>query len=382
MEAFLVYLVKVAILTAVFCILYRLLLSRLTFHGFNRVVLICVSLLAFVLPLIHLPDRGWFPYTWNYGKELNGFLLAELIRRDFVKKVDIICALAAMLLFCWLYAAGFLVLLVRKVLSVSDVAKIIRDGRYATRREGCDVIESDSVMQPFNWMKFVVMPHEWLRAESAEVWRHESQHARKGHSLDLILADIICIVQWFNPFVILLRKDFELIHEFEADKAVIDSGVDADEYKLMLIKAVASNRKLSPASWLMQSGLKKRIDMMDAQPSAWLKRLRVLWMVAVSAVFLMGNSVQANVAPKAGGRISGHIHDSKGKVIRTKVTVTERDIVRRGLHFTSMDNADGYFELFQIDDPSDSLFIEADGYRTLILPLDRSTYDITMVPIK
>lgn len=361
MEAFLVYLVKVAILTAVFCILYRLLLSRLTFHGFNRVVLICVSLLAFVLPLIHLPNRGQVPFAWN--SNANGT-----------------CPLFG--LFGWLYAAGFLVLLVRKVLSVSDVAKIIRDGRYATRREGCDVIESDSVMQPFNWMKFVVMPHEWLRAESAEVWRHESQHARKGHSLDVILADIICIVQWFNPFVILLRKDFELIHEFEADKAVIDSGVDADEYKLMLIKAVASNRKLSPASWLMQSGLKKRIDMMDAQPSAWLKRLRVLWMVAVSAVFLMGNSVQANVAPKAGGRISGHIHDSRGKVIRTKVTVTERDIVRRGLHFTSMDNADGYFELFQIDDPSDSLFIEADGYRTLILPLDRSTYDITMVPIK
>ena len=54
MEAFLLYQVKVAVLLAVFYLGYRLLLGRETFHRFNRIVLITIALISFVLPFFHI----------------------------------------------------------------------------------------------------------------------------------------------------------------------------------------------------------------------------------------------------------------------------------------------------------------------------------------
>ena len=256
MVAFLLYQVKAAALLAVFFLLYRWLLSRETFHGFNRVVLITIVILSFVLPLINIrkPENG-HAGTW-------------------------------LLILFVLYWIGFAVILTRKVLTIVSMARIIQGGRYADRSDGCDVIESDRIPQPLNWMRYIVMPQEWLENVNASVWKHETFHAHKGHSLDLLLADIVTAFQWFNPISFMQRKEFELIHEFEADRAVIDSGADAREYKRMLVGAVASSRGMSMTNWLRQSSLKERIDVMDRKPSNKWNRLKALFVPVAAMLFL------------------------------------------------------------------------------------------------
>lgn len=54
MEAFLIYQLKVALLAAVLFLLYRLLLSKQTFHGFNRAMLLFICVLSLVLPFCHV----------------------------------------------------------------------------------------------------------------------------------------------------------------------------------------------------------------------------------------------------------------------------------------------------------------------------------------
>ena len=122
--------------------------------------------------------------------------------------------------------------LVRKVISVREIVKIIKDGEYRNRLEECDVIESDLVSQPVNWMRCIVMPREWLNMENKAVWQHEVLHAHKWHSLDLLLTDILSAVQWFNPVMKLVHKEMELIHEYEADRSVIESGAPEKDYNL------------------------------------------------------------------------------------------------------------------------------------------------------
>ena len=141
---------------AVFFLLYRWLLSRETFHGFNRVVLITIAVLSFVLPL------------FNIRKPENGQGSIWLL-----------------ILFV-LYWIGFAVILIRKVMTIVSMARIIQGGRYADRSDGCDVIESDRIPQPLNWMGYIVMPQEWLENVNASVWKHESFHAHRGHSLDCL----------------------------------------------------------------------------------------------------------------------------------------------------------------------------------------------------
>lgn len=257
MEALLLYQVKVAVLVAALFGIYRLLLGRETFHRFNRVILITIALLSFVLPFFHITrpaePQPFFPPAAAQSQMSE----SEIVEADGSLSIDP----ATVLLI--LYGAGVLFVLVKKGVSVWAMSRIIRKGRYADRSEGVDVIESDQIPGPLNWMRFVVMPHDWLESENASVWKHENLHAHRWHSLDLLMADLMTAFQWFNPVMILLRKEFELIHEFEADQAVIESGANAKEYKLMLVNAVAANRGMAMTSWLKQSNLKKRIDMMD-----------------------------------------------------------------------------------------------------------------------
>ncbi len=283
MEALLLYQVKVAVLVAALFGCYRLLLGRETFHRFNRLVLITIALLSFVLPLFHITRQT---VATDVPKET-----AEIVASDLdaaaPQTSDPVNLLTILLV---LYGAGVLFVLIKKGISVWAMSRIIRKGRYADRSEGVDVIESDQIPGPLNWMKYVVMPHDWLESENASVWKHENLHAHRWHSLDLLMADIMTAFQWFNPIMILLRKEFELIHEFEADKAVIDSGANPKEYKLMLVNAVAANRGMAMTSWLKQSNLKKRIDMMDKKQSSGWRRLRVLFIPAIAYFFLFATA--------------------------------------------------------------------------------------------
>lgn len=283
MEALLLYQVKVAVLVAALFGCYRLLLGRETFHRFNRLVLITIALLSFVLPLFHITRQT---VATDVPQET-----AEMVASDLdaaaAQTSDPVNLFTILLV---LYGAGVLFVLIKKGISVWAMSRIIRKGRYADRSEGVDVIESDQIPGPLNWMKFVVMPREWLERENTSVWKHENLHAHRWHSLDLLMADIMTAFQWFNPIMILLRKEFELIHEFEADKAVIDSGANPKEYKLMLVNAVAANRGMAMTSWLKQSNLKKRIDMMDKKQSNGWKRLRVLFIPAIAYFFLFATA--------------------------------------------------------------------------------------------
>ena len=289
MEALLIYQVKVAVLVAVLFGGYRLLLGRETFHRFNRLVLITIALLSFVLPLFHITRQAVSYEKPSAVEEKTEMVVSDMDTTAAQNSAPV--NLFAILLV--LYGAGVLFVLIKKGISVWTMSRIIRKGRYADRSEGVDVIESDQIPGPLNWMRFVIMPHEWLESENASVWKHENLHAHRWHSLDLLMADIMTAFQWFNPVMILLRKEFELIHEFEADRAVIDSGANPKEYKLMLVNAVAASRGLAMTSWLKQSNLKKRIDMMDKKQSNGWNRLRVLFVPAIAYFFLFAT---ANVA--------------------------------------------------------------------------------------
>ncbi len=314
MDLFLIYQVKVAIIITAMFILYRLLLRRETFYRFNRMMLILVILLPFILPacnftryieesspLILISNRhiksesidieitNSDPIIDNEDISKakpsiisNSSLSTRLISSNKVPVWSIILFI--------LYCTVFLFVLVKKTLSVVCVARIIKEGRYADRIEGCDVIESENIPQPFNWMKYIVMPKEWFLQNDASVWQHENLHAKKWHSIDLLLSDIATAVQWFNPVMLFLRKEFELLHEYEADRAVIESGADVRKYKLTLVNVVATSRGYSMANWLKQSNLKNRIDMMNRKKSNRWNMLKAMYIPVLTLFFLFANA--------------------------------------------------------------------------------------------
>lgn len=320
MEHFLFYLLKVAVLITAMFALYKLLLGNETFYRFNRIILLTMGLLSFILPLCNISQ-----YLEKLDSVITTDVLKTLTEVNLTKTSDdapvnapinspVIVAdntrdivnsgantqsipespssnrNILMQILMIMYCAVFVLVLIKKTISVLSIAKVINKGRYANRLDGCDVIESDSIRQPLNWMKYIVMPKEWLDKNNSAVWQHENFHARKWHSIDLLISDLMTTIQWFNPVMILFHKELALIHEYEADRAVIDSGADVHEYKLMLVNAVASSRGFGMTSWLKQSNLKNRIDMMNKTNSNGWNKLKALFIPLLAGFFLLVNS--------------------------------------------------------------------------------------------
>lgn len=332
METFLIYQLKVAVLAAVMYLLYKWLLSKQTFHSFNRAMLLLICALSFILPACRFKDirltdevRKVFPvlvkaditeapHTQTSVKQV----VAQTSQGDFYddanagtqemvsvgmadleqpidETVNIINwkQIANTGLFV-IWCIGFLWLLLRKLISLLSIRKLISEGRYQDRQDECNLIETDVISQPMNWMNFIMMPHDWIKKENQAVWKHELSHARKAHSIDLLIMDLMQLFQWFNPIMLLLYKEMELLHEFQADHAVIESGANARQYKMMLVNAVAENRGFAMTSWLRQTNLKQRIDMMQRKESNRWNRLRALFVPIVAAAFTLVNSSMAS----------------------------------------------------------------------------------------
>ena len=106
------------------------------------------------------------------------------------------------------------------------------------------------------------------------------------HSADLLLTDLCGCLQWFNPAMWLLRRELRDIHEYEADEAVISSGIDAKSYQLLLIRKAVGGRWYSIANSFNHSKLKNRITMMLRKKSSRWTGARVLLLLPLTALAL------------------------------------------------------------------------------------------------
>lgn len=336
MDKILIYQLKVTILLATLFFFYRILLGKQTFHGFNRAMIILIAVLSFIVPVCqtgesvfvnNILDKTSSLFDFGIKTEVqysdvenqskNVFEPISIQGETSVVNTDVntlektnqqswfaqitngsVIDLISFILFI-VYVVGFIVMLINKILSVLSIGKVIREGQYADRKDECNVIESDLVSQPMNWMNYILMPRKWLYKENKDVWRHEMLHAHKSHSVDLLIIDIMSLFQWFNPFMYLLYKELELVHEYEADREVINSGADAKLYKHMLVNAVAENRGFTMANWLRQTNLKNRIDMMSKKHSNKWNRLRALFIPLFAVVFMVINTASTSAADKS-----------------------------------------------------------------------------------
>lgn len=74
-------------------------------------------------------------------------------------------------------------------------------------------------------------------------------HVRQHHTADMMLAELLLVLNWFNPFAWILRHAIRQNLEFIADRQVLTHGVDRRQYQYLLVKVVGQ-RNFSMASHL------------------------------------------------------------------------------------------------------------------------------------
>ena len=287
MGIFLIYILKSAVCLSLFYLFYRLLLSKETFHRFNRIALLGILFLSLLIPFIEV--------TTTHQSELNQTMLTveqllmmaeagamESAEMEIVQPEELsISWVQVLLLF---YLAGIVFFACRNLYSLSRLLLLIKSGKRERLDGGIRLIVLEREVAPFSWMRYIVISRKDLEEDGREILIHEMAHTRNRHSIDLLITDVCLFFQWFNPGIWLLKQELQNIHEYEADETVINEGIDAKEYQLLLIKKAVGTRLYSMANSFNHSKLKKRITMMLKEKSNPWARLKYLYVLPLAAI--------------------------------------------------------------------------------------------------
>jgi beta-lactamase regulating signal transducer with metallopeptidase domain len=194
-----------------------------------------------------------------------------------------------------IYAGGALLFAIRFMFNLLGMFRRISKNHQMTKGgfiyvllEGCRV--------PHSFFKYLFFNKTNYESNSIpiEVQLHEETHASQWHSLDIVLVELLQIVFWFHPLVYLLKHHIKLNHEFLADEAVLNQGIDAKNYQTILLQFSSNTEKYQLSSAINYSSIKKRFTVMKTQTSKtriWLSRLLLMPLLAILVYGFSGRAI-------------------------------------------------------------------------------------------
>ena len=277
---FFIYSVKVAVCLALFYLFHKLLMSRDTFHTFNRFAILSMMLLSLVLPLVHLSldsEAGI-----NRGTVALEGLVAQTVVADGGNGVGEGLTLTQVLLA--VYVLGVVLFVGKALLSVGSLLRLIRRARCVEVRNGIRIYTMQGDISPFSWFRYIIMSEKDWQENRREIVLHEMAYIRRCHSMDVAVCNMMIVFQWYNPAAWLLKRELQTVHEYEADEAVLSAGVDATHYQMLLIRKAVGERLFSMANNLNHNSLKKRITMMKIKRTNPMQKAKVAFVLPLAAM--------------------------------------------------------------------------------------------------
>ena len=334
------YALKSALLLTLLYGGFSALLSRETFHRFNRMLLLGILVLSMVLPAVHItiPVEQKtqktltlpFPSVMEdseYTQEqyLSDAVIVPLPHREGQGEgLEGLEDLEGLLSHETIYIIGIFVALACFVRRGVMLARSLRGGLRLRDEQGNTIVVKGGTLPPFSFMHWIAINVSDYEQHRRSILTHEQAHARLGHSWDLLLLEMVQVVQWFNPFAWLLGRELKAIHEYEADEAVICQGIDAKQYQQLLVIKAVGNRLQLLANTLNHGSLKKRINMMQQQKSNRWRMLRAAFVIPVATLAIIAfakpeiktNEVQQTVLNESKPLVEYKTHEKWGKGYR------------------------------------------------------------------
>lgn len=305
MGAILFYIFKSTLCLTVLYSLFRLFFREDTLFRTNRLILLIGTAACTFLPMLQIGVSQYTPLQLPVAtiqnflteKETGSGSSVKASDRDYPieQRNDLVAEKkmeteyqgrsTSVIPVTWLlggcYLLGVLVVFLSLLLSTIRMRRLI--GRYPA----CDCGAYKLVVCPeeivsFSWGNTIVLSQEDYERNPGEILLHEQMHLQHRHTLDLLWMECLVVLHWFNPAVWLLMRELREVHEYEADNGVINHGIDATQYQLLLVKKSVGTRLYSMACGFNHSKLKNRITMMlKRRTNSW-ARLKLLLFVPVA----------------------------------------------------------------------------------------------------
>ncbi len=239
----------------------------------NRVLLLVIAIFPLMLPLI--PELGTTQFLGTY--QLPEFTFDQAGRAEAVQ--------SQWSLATWIWCAGLMVMLVPRSIQLIRISRWYRQASF-TRVDGIRVGTVSGMPMPFSIGNMILIPTQLNEQQKEWVIRHEIQHVKQKHYLDLWLADALLVVFWFNPLNWFIRREIKLNHEYLSDAACV-SVEEREQYAFALLaNAMRTDISHFSHSFSLSGQLKNRINMIH-QPKNALRRVSYfIWLPVLSLLFV------------------------------------------------------------------------------------------------
>ena len=298
------FIFKSAIVLTLLYSCYVVFLSRDTYHRFNRIVLLAITLLSLILPAFRISTKQ--PQAVHRAlheieigldasvstaqlETYDGMTIVADEQANASSAQTETLELSSILTFSnvvrVIYFMGLLVVFLRLVKCMVNTVRQMRGGLRLKDGQGNTIVVKAGDFAPFSFLRWIVININDYEKNRESILKHEQAHIRFFHSYDILLLQFVKLLQWFNPFIYFLERDLKAVHEYMADEAVINQGIDAQTYQLLLVSKAVGGRLQTLANNFNHSLLKSRILMMKKKPTpkaAALKSLCLLPVVVLS----------------------------------------------------------------------------------------------------
>lgn len=301
------YILTSALLLSLFYTGFALLLSRETFHWFNRIVLLLVMVASMVLPAVHIEAELPTVEVYRIRPAVSKMVAESMVEPPTEASTYVSTKATAIHPYVGfpvrktiavVYFCGILVTLIFLGRDVLVLLHTLHGGLRVKDDRGNTIIIRGGNAAPFSFLRFIVISATDYERNRRAILTHEQEHIRLCHSFDMLLWQLLAVVQWFNPFVYLLGRELRAIHEYQADEAVIQKGIDASKYQILLVTKAVGVRLQTLANSLSRNSLKNRILMMQKQKTPAVAMLKAACLLPIVTLALAVQSKGAAHTPQ------------------------------------------------------------------------------------
>lgn len=273
------YILKWTICLALLYIPFALLLRKETFVSLNRKLLLGIVIVSSLLPLltIHYTVEIKLPAF----EAIENFESVAEIGNDTENRSDSISTFETITI---IYLAGVVASLLWEIAGIARIKRAINAGCiWKEKRAHYTIHCHANDTAPFSWFGHIVISEDDYTRYGKEILLHEEGHINHHHSCEMLFISIARRLQWFNPFIYMLKNDLKEIHEYEADRYVIEHGCDKQAYQLLLLRKAIGNSNFTLANNFGQSSIRNRIKMIAGKESKRWKKSKYIYIIPAIA---------------------------------------------------------------------------------------------------
>ncbi|MBC8436069.1 MAG: M56 family metallopeptidase [Bacteroidetes bacterium] len=254
-------------------LVYWLFLRKDTFFAINRIYLLLAIIFSMTVPLFsfHFSPTGTMVPVMI-------FLEPVLITPE---KIESLTSnhLSWMEATGLIYLTGVIIFTLRFLIQLIQLWLVVRRNGII-HGEGMKLVFVDKGYSPFSFFNMIYIKRKLYEEEQLKtILQHEQVHIRQFHSFDLILAEILTIVQWFNPIVWILQQSLKNLHEYLADEGVMKEGVQKIDYQQLIFNQTLGKQINNLTNNFNVSLIKQRMIMMTKSRSKTVAKMKILFVL-------------------------------------------------------------------------------------------------------